>query len=88
MNIPKDKTLSGKSPINLAFACNNHQLQHVLKSVLNTDDYHLQAQRLQQHPLPLRPLRTSGMWYAMELDRIGVLLIKLLGLNALAMVRI
>ena len=45
MNIPKDKTLSGKNPINLAFASNNHQLQHVLKSVLETDDYHLQSPR-------------------------------------------
>ncbi len=45
MNIPKDKTLSGKSPINLAFASNNHQLQHILKSVLDTDDYHLQSSK-------------------------------------------
>ena len=41
----KRKTLSGKSPINLAFASNNHQLRHILKSVLDTDDYHLQSSK-------------------------------------------
>lgn len=45
MNIPKDNSLSEKSDINLALASNNHQLQHILKSVLNTAEYHLQSSR-------------------------------------------
>tara|TARA_B100000767_G_scaffold275089_1_gene310380 strand:+ start:4564 stop:4995 length:432 start_codon:yes stop_codon:yes gene_type:complete len=45
MNTPTEKTLVNKSQINLALASNNHELRHILRSVLDASDYDLQSSK-------------------------------------------